>query len=48
LKVDKVVQPEFEAAVAIVRSILVSMGKPREEINKRIRSLRLSHTINKR
>lgn len=46
LKVDKVVQPEFEAAVAIVRSILVSMGKPREEINKRIRSLRLSHTMN--
>ena len=48
LKVDKVVQPEFEAAVAIVRSILVSMGKSREEINKRIRNLRLSHAINKR
>lgn len=48
LKVNKVVQPEFEAAVAIVRSILISMGKSREEINKRIRSLRLSHSINKR
>lgn len=42
LKVDKIVQPEFEAAVAIVRSMLISMGKPKEEITERIKNLRLS------
>jgi monovalent cation:H+ antiporter-2, CPA2 family len=42
LKVDKIVQPEFEAAVAIVRSMLTSMGKPKEEVAERIKNLRLS------
>lgn len=44
LRVDKVVQPEFEAAVAISKSILSSMGKPKEEISERIKSLRLSRS----
>jgi CPA2 family monovalent cation:H+ antiporter-2 len=44
LRVDKVVQPEFEAAVAIVRSILTSMGKSKEEVNQRIKSIRLSRS----
>lgn len=43
LKVDKVVQPEFEAAVSIVRTILVSLGRSSEEIKARIKSLRQSH-----
>lgn len=42
LKVNKIVQPEFEASVAIVRSIFSSMGKSREEIAERLKSLRLS------
>jgi CPA2 family monovalent cation:H+ antiporter-2 len=44
LRVDKVVQPEFEAAVAIVKSILTSMGKSKEEVNQRIKSIRLSRS----
>ena len=43
LKVNKLVQPEFEGAISIVRSILSSMGKSREEINQRTKKLRLSH-----
>jgi CPA2 family monovalent cation:H+ antiporter-2 len=44
LQVDKVVQPEFEAALAIVRSVFVSMGKSREEISGVVKSLRLSRS----
>jgi len=44
LKVDKVVQPEFEAAIAIVRSVLGSMGKSKEEISSVTKSLRLSRS----
>ncbi|MEK7472990.1 MAG: cation:proton antiporter [Patescibacteria group bacterium] len=43
LRVHKLVQPEFEAATSIIRNILVSMGKSKDEINKSIKSLRLSH-----
>lgn len=43
LRVDKLVQPEFEAATSIIRTILSSMGKNKEEIGKSIKSLRLSH-----
>jgi CPA2 family monovalent cation:H+ antiporter-2 len=42
LRVTKIIQPEFEAAVAIVRSMLSSMGKSKEEITERIKNLRLS------
>ncbi len=42
LKVDKIVQPEFEAAIAIVRTILSGMGKSKEEIGALTKSLRLS------
>lgn len=43
LKVDKVVQPEFEASVAIIKSILTSMGKSKEDIAQSLKKLRLSH-----
>lgn len=43
LKIDKVVQPEFEAALAVVKSILINSGRSKEEVNKKIKSLRLSH-----
>lgn len=44
LKVDKVVQPEFEAAIAIVRNVSQSMGKSKEEISAVTKSLRLSRS----
>jgi len=44
LRVDKVIQPEFEAAVAITRGIFSSMGRSKEEINERIKNLRLSRS----
>lgn len=40
LKIQKIVQPEFEAAVAIIRSILISMGKSSDEVKQTIRSIR--------
>lgn len=42
LKVHKIVQPEFEAAMAMVKSILVSMGKSKKEVSERIKGLRTS------
>ncbi len=45
LKIRKVVQPEFEAAVAIVREILVSAGHSKVDTADKIRNLRLSHSI---
>ena len=44
LRVDKVIQPEFEAAVEIIRSVLISRGKNRDEISDVIRNLRVSHS----
>lgn len=44
LRVDKVVQPEFEAALEIVRSVLLSRGKSKEEIREAVKSLRVSHS----
>lgn len=44
LRVDKIVQPEFEAAIAITKGILVSMGKSKNEILQAVRSLRISHS----
>lgn len=44
LRVNKIVQPEFEAAMEIVRSILRSTGKSKEEISGSIKSLRVSHS----
>lgn len=43
LNVDKIVQPEFEAALAIIKSILVASGHKKEDVNKKIKGLRLSH-----
>jgi len=44
LRVDKVVQPEFEAAIAIIRNVTQSMGKSKEEISAVTKSLRLSRS----
>ena len=43
LRVDKLVQPEFEAATSIIRNILISSGKSKEEVSRSIKSIRLSH-----
>lgn len=45
MKIHKVVQPEFEAAVAIVRILLTEMGKSKEEIASRVKSLRISRSL---
>lgn len=45
MEVQKVIQPEFEGALAIVKHILLETGKSREEVNRKIRGLRRSHTI---
>lgn len=45
LRVDKVVQPEFEAAIGIVGSVLTALGISHPEIKSKIRDLRHSHTI---
>jgi len=44
LRVNKVVQPEFEAALEIVRAVLITLGKSDSEVKEKIRSLRRSHT----
>ena len=46
LGVDKIVQPEFEAAVAIIRGILSSMGKNKDEITDVVKKIRISHAKN--
>ena len=42
LRVHKIIQPEFEASVAMVKAIMDSMGKSKEEVRERVKSLRLS------
>jgi len=44
-KIHKIVQPEFEAAIVITRTILVALGKSKDEINERIKKLRISHSL---
>lgn len=44
LRVNKIVQPEFEGALEIVKSILGNRGKTRLEVAEAIRSLRVSHS----
>ncbi|MFC1625492.1 cation:proton antiporter [Patescibacteria group bacterium] len=48
LGVSKVVQPEFEAAMEIVKTILRIQGKKKDEIGLGIKKLRLMHTKGKR
>jgi CPA2 family monovalent cation:H+ antiporter-2 len=43
LKVEKLIQPEFEGALSIIRSILSSMGKTKDEINDKTKRLRMAH-----
>jgi len=40
---QKLVQPEFEAATEILKSILRSIGRDRESIKISVKNLRLSH-----
>lgn len=47
LKVKRVVQPEFEGAVAVVKDILMSSGRTASDIKSIIKSLRLSHSLEK-
>jgi len=42
MKVQKVVQPEFEAALAITKTLLTWMGRSKEEIAERLKSLKLA------
>ncbi len=44
LRVHKIIQPEFEASVAMVRAIMDSMGKSKEEVRERVKSLRVSRS----
>lgn len=44
LRVDKLVQPEFEAAASIIKDIFMGMGKSKDEIQKNLKSIRLSHS----
>jgi CPA2 family monovalent cation:H+ antiporter-2 len=46
MKVDKIIQPEFEAALTITRIILTSIGREKEKISEIIKSLRISHARN--
>lgn len=43
LGVEKVIQPEFEAAVSVTKELMRHSGNSLEEIKKRVKSLRLSH-----
>lgn len=45
LKVTKVVQPEFEASIAIVRILFRTMGKKKEDIRERLTNLRRSRAL---
>lgn len=44
-KVEKVVQPEFEAALSIVREIMKSNGKTKSQIKSELTQLKRMHTI---
>ncbi len=44
LKIEKVVQPEFEGAIAMIREILRASGKTSDEIATSIKGIRLSHS----
>jgi CPA2 family monovalent cation:H+ antiporter-2 len=47
LRVDKVVQPEFEAALTIIKSIILSRGKSLDDFNNLAKSLRQSKAMSK-
>lgn len=44
-RVKKVIQPEFEGALSIIREIFRSMGKPKPEISERLTQLKRLHTL---
>ena len=43
LRVFRIVQPEFEASISIIRSVLASLGRPNEEIKRQIKRIRMSY-----
>jgi CPA2 family monovalent cation:H+ antiporter-2 len=45
LRVHNIVQPEFEAAIRIIRSIFISMGKSKEEVRTYTNNLRRSRRV---
>jgi len=44
-KVKRVIQPEFEAALSVVREILLSSGKDKQQISQNLKNLRRFHTM---
>ena len=44
--IERIIQPEFEGAVTIVKEILRTQGKSLKEIKERIKALRTAHTKN--
>lgn len=44
LKISKLVQPEFEASISIIKSILTGSKKDKDEISLLVKRLRMSHS----
>jgi len=45
LKVERVVQPEFEASLSVVKDVLRLMGKDKDEVSKELKKLKRLHTV---
>jgi len=45
LKVDRVIQPEFEASVIVLKDLLKMQGKNKDYVDKRVLSLRRAHRV---
>ena len=43
MKIHKIIQPEFEGALAVVKTVLTNSGRSKEEVAKNMKALRLSH-----
>lgn len=43
LRVERIVQPEFEGALTLIRDLYRTMGKSKDQINEKMKGLRLSH-----
>ncbi|MDP3994841.1 MAG: cation:proton antiporter [bacterium] len=43
LRIFRIVQPEFEGSLVIIKSILVSLGRPNEEIKRQVKRIRMSY-----
>jgi len=45
LKVDRIIQPEFEASTIVLKDILRLQGKKKDYVDEQINSLRRAHTV---